>query len=520
VQTSRQGRVVECDNLAAPAVLGLGQPLIALPAGFLSSVDPADLAFVLAHEEAHVVRRDALVDIAARMVEALFWFNPALPIARRRMALERERACDELAAVSSGGRAAAARALWRVAVSTGIAPSITPGVAAGGSVLAARIATLLAPAVARSTPAVALVLAAVCTFLLAAVSAALASPADAGDWGRLEPVAPMAAARSDAVAVRLDDGQVLVAGGLVGASETIAAAELFDPATRRFRPVAPLHAPRAGAAFERLPDGEILVAGGWSTGGPTASAEIYDPAQGRFRSIASMSGPRASAVTAVLPDGRVLIAGGEFTSQRALATAEIFDPAHERFEPTGGMRQPRTNAAAASLPGGGVLVAGGSDGSQALASAEVYEPSLGRFRPAGPLSTVREKPGAVSLQDGRVLVVGGARDGSWRLQLATTEIYDPRTDRFTPGPQMSAVRFKLGEQVVRLTSGRVLIAGGDPRVDIFDPGTGRLAQVPGDVGLARHYGTATLLASGEVLIAGGYGNDVRHSASAVIYRPD
>ena len=514
------GRLAQCDDLLTPAVLGLGQPVIALPPGFLSTTDPDDLAFVLAHETAHLVRHDAVIDIIVRAVEGLFWFNPALAIARRRLALERERACDELAAEWTCGRNAAARALWRTAVSLGIAPPIVLSVSGAPSQLAARIASLVAPG-GRSPSAAAQRAIAVCVLAVAAAGGALASPGlDAQAQGRLEPIAPMAAARSDQVAVGLDDGEVLLAGGLVGSSETIAAAEVFDPATRSFHAVGSLHVARAGAAFARLPDGQVLVAGGWSSGGPTASAEIYDPARRAFRVIASMAGPRASGTTALLPDGRVLIAGGESSSQTALKTAEIFDPTRERFEPTGEMQNARTNAAAAALPGGRVLIAGGSDGLHALSSTEIYEPSQRRFLPASPLATAREKAGAASLADGRVLVVGGARDGSWRLQLATTEIYDPHTERFMAGPDMSEARFKLGAQVVQLPSGRVLITGGASRAEIFDPRTGKLALVPGTLGLARHYGTATLLTNGEVLIAGGYGNDVRHSASAMLYRLD
>jgi beta-lactamase regulating signal transducer with metallopeptidase domain len=512
--------LAECDELTAPVVLGLGQPVIAVPPGFLSATEPVDLVFVLAHEQAHLARRDAVTDLLVRAVEALFWFNPALPIARRRMAVERERACDERAARTCG-RAAAARALWRTALNTGIAPPAVLGVGGAVSQLRARIAALMAPP--RAQPASPAVLPAALAGLLVVTAggAALASPGTAaGDLGHFEMLTPMTVARSDQVAVRLDDGRVLLAGGLAGSSETLAAAEVYDPSGRRFQPVAPMHVSRAGAAFARLPDGRVLVAGGWTGGVPTASAEIYDPARRTFRVIAPMAGPRASAITAVLPDGRILIAGGEAASQQTLRTAEIFDPALGRFERTGALRVPRTNAAAAPLLDGRILVAGGGDGSQALSSVEIYEPSQGRFRPAASLSSVREKPGAVTLADGRVLVVGGARDGSWRQQLASTEIYDPRTDRCTPGPDMSAARFKLGGQVVSLPSGRVLITGGDLHAEVFDPRTGQLATVPGDVGLARHYGTATLLTDGTVLITGGYGNDVRHTASALLYSPD
>lgn len=521
VRLACRAQLAECDGINTPAVVGLGQPLIVLPGRFHSAIAPADLAFVLAHEHAHLMRRDAVTDILARAIEALFWFNCALPIARRRMTLERERACDELAATWTCGRGAAARALWRTAVSTGMAPSLALGISGAHSQLAARITTLLAPPVARPVSPAVLLAAAAGALVMSAAGAALAAPGStAAGWGHIEPLASMATARSTQVAVLLKDGSVLLAGGLVSSSENTDVAEVFDPGRRQFQPAAPMHVPRGDAAFARLPNGDVLVAGGWSTGGPTASAEIYDASRRVFRVIASMTGPRASAITAVLPDGRILIAGGESSDQHAVRTAEIFDPAVERFQRTGDLQVARTTAAAAALPDGNILVAGGSDGSQALSSAEVYESSLGRFRLTANMSEQREKTGAAALGDGRVLVAGGARDGSWRQQLASTEVYDPRTGRFTPGPNMNAPRFKLGGQVLALPSGRVLITGGDPHAEVFDPQTGQLAPVPGDLGLARHEGTATLLADGAVLIAGGYGNDVRHTASALLYRPD
>jgi hypothetical protein len=85
---------------------------------------------------------------------------------------------------------------------------------------------------------------------------------------------------------------------------------------------------------------------------------------------------------------------------------------------------------------------------------------------------------------------------------------------------MAAARFKFGDgQILRLASGSVLVTAGDERAEVFDPRTGRFELARGTLGLARHDGTATVLADGDVLIAGGYGNDAHHSRSVVLYRP-
>ena len=93
----------------------------------------------------------------------------------------------------------------------------------------------------------------------------------------------MAVARAGAASVLLQDGRTLITGG-VSASGALASVEIFDT-TGNFC-AAPLCVPPASMNFARskhtatvLQDGRVLVAGGIGGGGtPVASAEIYDPA--------------------------------------------------------------------------------------------------------------------------------------------------------------------------------------------------------------------------------------------------
>ena len=87
----------------APAVLRVHRPLIVLPLAGCDDLSDDELESLLCHECAHVVRRDNLVAGCTSVLCALFWFHPLVWVARRILMIERERACDEIAAGSADG---------------------------------------------------------------------------------------------------------------------------------------------------------------------------------------------------------------------------------------------------------------------------------------------------------------------------------------------------------------------------------------------------------------------------------
>jgi hypothetical protein len=340
--------------------------------------------------------------------------------------------------------------------------------------------------------------------------ALLAVPASAG----LAPTASMTAARSAHTATLLADGRVLVVGGL-GAEGS---AELYDPAawTGTGQPLTP----RVGQTATALLDGRVLIVGGWTREGGEllASAELYDPRTGTFARTGSLTTGRGGFTATRLRDGRVLAVGGS-ANGRTLASAEVFDPRTGRWRRTGSMRTPRSAHAAVLLADGRVLVTGGGDGDRVLATADLYDPRTGRFSATGRMGVVRYKHALVALRDGRVLVVGGSDEQDGHGRYATAELFLPRAGRFVPAASMSLRRFKLSDAVVRLRDGRVLVAGDGDRVELYDPARRAFVPVPGRLDVPRMFATATLLADGRGLVAGGYDDRIRSTARAWLFTP-
>jgi beta-lactamase regulating signal transducer with metallopeptidase domain len=128
----------------APAVIGHFKPIILLPAAIVARLTPEQLEAVLLHELMHIRRHDFLLNLARLAGETIFFFNPAVWWLSRAIRLEREMACDELAAAETGDKAGYARSLLRleelrIPEGNGLA------IAASSGSLKMRIARLLAP---------------------------------------------------------------------------------------------------------------------------------------------------------------------------------------------------------------------------------------------------------------------------------------------------------------------------------------------------------------------------------------
>ena len=101
----------------------------------------------------------------------------------------------------------------------------------------------------------------------------------------------------------------------------------------------------------------------------------------------------------------------------------------------------------------------------------------------------------------------------------STEIYEPRRNRFVAGPLLLHARYKIRDSgVVVLPGGDVLVAGGAPVPEVWRRSSGRFIAVAGTLGRTRLFAAASPLASGEVLVTGGYDLGISPTAQAWLYR--
>jgi WD40 repeat protein len=325
-------------------------------------------------------------------------------------------------------------------------------------------------------------------------------------------------------------GKVLVAGGETyknGQDVDLADAELYDPQSATWSATGSMWVPRESHTMTTLPEppcnficavrGLVLVTGGFSIQkGNTAqsSAEVYDPASGTWSLTGSMSFARMWHTATVVDTsvcvfrtcnggGRVLVVGGGSKS------AELYDPQTGSWTLTGSTAVSHWQHTATLLPDGKVLVAGGG-----TATAEVFDPKAGTWSTTGSMLQSRQghtatpvsvascsKVGCV-LQP-RVLVVGGDATG-------TAELYNPATGTWYAAGSLAGPR--THHTATLLDSGQVLVAGGRATsstsilatAEIYDPLSGHWTATPAMTTMRENF-TATPLPNGQVLAAGGFG---------------
>src|SRR5690348_8041129 len=94
-QTWRQVELCTSEKVRVPTALGFFRPAIVIPRWLLHELSAAELNQVVLHELAHLRRWDDWTNLAQQIVKALFFFHPAVWWIEKKIALEREMACDD-----------------------------------------------------------------------------------------------------------------------------------------------------------------------------------------------------------------------------------------------------------------------------------------------------------------------------------------------------------------------------------------------------------------------------------------
>jgi len=329
-----------------------------------------------------------------------------------------------------------------------------------------------------------------------------------------------------------------------------------------------------------LPNGRVVVIGGADSGGVPGAIELYTPATRKFTSskaamLRARTGHTATLLTTGPQAGKILIAGGEDRRDRtSLASTELYDPITDAVtcidgsQPSGSpatcpsstkMIDARVGHSATLLGSGKVLLAGGLSTAapaggfptvSTLPTAELYDPVTERFTcvdgsgpagnpPACPSATdlVHPRVGhtATVLKNGDVLLVGGLdvdlSSATAAQTIGSAEIFDPTSGHFLPTSR-DMISNRMGHSATLLESGQVLLAGGMSgtadlhgvsfsslnSAEIYDPASDTFTAT-GDMHSARVLHAAALRRDGKVILGGGWDGTIAVDSGMAAHHP-
>lgn len=260
-------------------------------------------------------------------------------------------------------------------------------------------------------------------------------------------------------------------------------------------------------------------------GGPPNYIPSSAPVQGMWRTL-TYGAPLNPVHVALLRTGKILAIGGSsnYPGNNVLA-AGVWDPKSEQFR-TFNIDTDMFCNGMVILPDGRPFVIGGTksyDKSpsgffQGLSSTALFDPITEKFSAGPNMSDGRWYPTATVLPNGKVMAISGLTSvGSWLN--SDVEVYDPATNKWSAaGTAWGAPKFDTLEYFPRqhvLPNGKVFNSGWNPDTQMWDPATHTWTPVATTrFGMMRIYGSSVLLpltpANGykpRVIIFGGSSNN-------------
>jgi hypothetical protein len=203
----------------------------------------------------------------------------------------------------------------------------------------------------------------------------------------------------------LQDGRVIIFGGEDNGSVFPNSVWAFDPSTERFSQISELATGRVGFVAVKLLDGDVLIAGGIRSLTASAHAELINGDTGAVRPLpGALQRDRVFAAASLLPNGTVLISGGQ-RGGNPDNTVEIYDPATDTFSLLSGTLQVgRAEHTSVRINERRVLIYGGYTADGQPAPPELYDPVAATSTLlAAPEPGARARHGAHTMIDGGVL---------------------------------------------------------------------------------------------------------------------
>lgn len=269
-----------------------------------------------------------------------------------------------------------------------------------------------------------------------------------------------------------------------------------------------------------------------STGAPaTAGGETYDLNNPVSSGTFTLTGGARSGAMVVDADGNLYLIGGRDSGGTLSSDIRLY--AGGNFSTVAAnLTTAREGHSATLLSDGTILVVGGwGNGGILLQSAEIFDPDPSyTVGPAGNPILPRAGHRAVASADGtRVLIHGGFKAvdtlAGTSVDTEVSEVYDVGLNSFTAVVSAVSPVARVYHTATRLSNGEVLLAGGvnddagtvtnGAQLFRFVGSTGEFRNSADTLNFARFGHTATLLADGSVLIAGGLADGTASSGSLV-----
>ena len=346
--------------------------------------------------------------------------------------------------------------------------------------------------------------------------------------GAFLPGPDMSIARMDHTATLLVDGRVLIAGGTGPGSVVLDSAEIYDPTGQVFTPLpVTMTSPRSRHTATRLSGGDVLITGGETApGAKVKSTEIFDTIAETFGASGDLTHARAGHAATGNATGAFVSGGTLSALPVVLLEVDAYDEVSGTFGLPGLADEERELHTSDLLPNDSILLFAGSG--LAGISTEEYDPV------AGTSTNILESPSypeismhaSSPLQDGTVLVTGGG-PGRGISSIATS--YDCAFV-YTQGVGLAPVSVLITARKYHtaslLQSGEVLVAGGQINFspasmvesEIYEP-VGQTFRSATSMNVARAKHTAVVLGDGTVLVTGGTLGGNAPVASSEIFVP-